>query len=203
MVITIGREYGSGGKYIGEQLSKKLGIKLYDKQELLEKVSQDEHIDINLLEENDEKKKDTFWSTTMMTSYPSVMSQNDLSNNERAFLKTAKVIEDLAEKENCIIIGRCSNVILKDNKNVLNVFVYSTDMEFKKQRKMKLEGLTEKEVVKKIKKIDKERATYYNYHVGGTWGDKKEYDLCIDTAKVGVENTIKLIEAYYNLRKSK
>lgn len=199
MVITIGREYGSGGKYIGEQLSQRLGIKLYD-ESLLEKVAEDEHIDIHLLQENDEKKKDSFWSTISLTSYPSVLSQNDLSNNERAFLKTAKVIEKLSENENCIIIGRCSNRILKERDYVLNVFVYSADMEFKKQRKMKLDNLSEKEVEKKIKKMDKERATYYNYHIGGTWGNKKEYDLCIDTSKVGVENTIELIETYYKLK---
>ena len=199
MVITIGREYGSGGKYIGEQLSKKLGIKLYHK-ELLKKVSEEENIDIHLLEANDERKQDDFWSTALL-SYPSVTALNEISNNEKAFIKTAKVIQHLADTEDCIIIGRCSNKILKDHKDVLNVFIYATDMSFKVKRKMELDNLSEKDTIKKIKKMDKERATNYKYHVDGNWGNKTEYDLCIDTSKVGIENAIKLIETYYNLKK--
>ena len=199
MVITIGREYGSGGKYIGEQLAQRLNMKLYDK-ELISRVAEEEKIDINLLEANDEKKRDSFWSTALAT-YPSVMSVSDLSNNEKAFLRTSKVIEELAEKEDCIIIGRCSNVVLKDKENVVNVFIYASDMDFKVKRKMQFDGLSEKDTIKQIKKQDKERAVYYNYHTGGTWGDKKEYDICIDTSKVGIENTIKLIEAYCALKR--
>ena len=189
MVITIGREYGSGGKYIGEQLAERMNMKLYDK-ELIARVAEEEKIDINLLEANDEKKRDSFWSTALAT-YPSVMSVSDLSNNEKAFLRTSKVIEELAEKEDCIIIGRCSNVVLKDKENVVNVFIYASDMDFKVKRKMQFDNLSEKDTIKQIKKQDKERAVYYNYHTGGTWGDKKEYDICIDTSKVGIENTIK------------
>ena len=199
MVITIGREYGSGGKYIGEQLAERMNMKLYDK-ELIARVAEEEKIDINLLEANDEKKRDSFWSTALAT-YPSVMSVSDLSNNEKAFLRTSKVIEELAEKEDCIIIGRCSNVVLKDKENVVNVFIYASDMDFKVKRKMQFDNLSEKDTIKQIKKQDKERAVYYNYHTGGTWGDKKEYDICIDTSKVGIENTIKLIEAYCALKR--
>ena len=199
MVITIGREYGSGGKYIGEQLAQRLGIKLYHK-ELLSKVSEDENIDISLLEENDEKRRENFWGAAL-TTYASVSALNEISTNVKTFLKISKVIENLAEKEDCIIIGRCSNKILKNHPDVLNVFVYATDMDFKVKRKMELDKLSEKDTIKKIKKIDKERASYYKYHVDGNWGEKTEYDLCIDTSKVGIENSIKLIETYYKLKK--
>ena len=93
------------------------------------------------------------------------------------------------------------NIVLKDKKNVINVFVYASDMDFKVKRKMQFDGLSEKDTIKQIKKQDKERTVYYNYHTGGTWGDKKEYDICIDTSKVGIENTIKLIEAYCALKR--
>ena len=181
-VITIGRENGSGGRYISEELSKKLNIKLYDK-ELAKKVSEDNNINIDLLEEVDEKQKKSFWYTMAMASMAmtdSVNSLTELPTNEQFFLKTAKAIEELYETESCVIIGRCANSILKNKKNVLSIFVYSSDEEFKVQRKVRYAGLNEKEAVKIIRKMDKERASYYNYYTDGKWGAKEEYDLCID-----------------------
>ena len=109
------------------------------------------------------------------------------------FLKTAKAIEELYETDSCVIIGRCANSILKNKKNVLSIFVYSSDEEFKVQRKVRYAGLNEKEAVKIIRKMDKERASYYNYYTDGKWGAKEEYDLCIDTSKIGVDNAVELI----------
>ena len=194
-VITIGRENGSGGRYISEELSKKLNIKLYDK-ELTKKVSEDNNINIDLLEEVDEKQKKSFWYTMAMASMAmtdSVNSLTELPTNEQFFLKTAKAIEELYETESCVIIGRCANSILKNKKNVLSIFVYSSDEEFKVQRKVRYAGLNEKEAVKIIRKMDKERASYYNYYTDGKWGAKEEYDLCIDTSKIGVDNAVELI----------
>lgn len=197
-VITIGRENGSGGKYIGEELAKKLNIKLYDK-ELLKKVADSNNIDINLLEETDEKQKKSFWYTMAMASMAitdSVNSLTELPTNEQFFLKTAKVIEELYDKESCIIIGRCANSILRNRRSILNVFIYSSDEDFKIKRKLKYANFmnkSDKEVAKIIRKNDKERASYYNYYTNGRWGDKKEYDLCIDTSRVGVDNAVDLI----------
>ena len=123
MVITIGREYGSGGKYIGERLSQELGMKLYDK-EILNKVSETAGIDLNVLTEMDEKQEQSFWYTYAMDLYhtdESLTTLSDLPSNELVFIEQSKVIEELANTENCIIIGRCSNVILKNNPNALNV----------------------------------------------------------------------------------
>ena len=192
MIITIGREFGSGGKYIGERLAEDLNFKLYDK-ELLNKVAEESGMDLNVLEEMDEKQEQSFWYTFAMSLYSqdNLETQTEIPSNEKLFIEQAKIIEDLAQKEDCIIIGRCSNVILRNKPNVLNVFVYSSELDFKVKRKMKYGDFdSELEVIKTIERIDKERETYYNYFTKGNWGDRKHYDLMIDTSKIGVDNTV-------------
>ena len=187
MVITIGREFGSGGKYIGEKLAEELGMQLYDK-EILNKVSEESGIDLKVLEEVDEKQEQSFWYTfarSMYSSADSILMMDEIPSNEKLFIEQAKVIEELSEKENCIIIGRCSNLILKNRPDVLNVFVYSSDIDFKINRKMKYDNFSDKnEALKAIQRIDNERAAYYNYFSPTIkWGDKEGYDLMIDTSK--------------------
>ncbi len=204
MVITIGREFGSGGKYIGEKLAEELGIKLYDK-EILSKASEEMGIDLEILETIDEKQEQSFWYTYAMGMYSSQESIENLSevpSNEKLFIEQAKIIEELAEKEDCIIIGRCSNIILKNKPNVLNIFVYASDMNFKINRKMKYGNFKDiYEAEKMIETTDKERAKYYNYYTNKEWGNKDDFDLLIDTSKIGVDNTVKLIKDYINLKK--
>ena len=205
MVITIGREFGSGGKYIGQKLAEELGLKLYDK-EILNKVSEESGIELEVLEEVDEKQEQSFWYTfarSMYSSTDSITTMSEIPSNEKLFLEQAKVIEELSEKENCIIIGRCSNLILKNKPNVLNVFVYSSDMDFKINRKMKYDNYeNSNEALKAIQRIDAERAAYYNYFSPNIkWGDKEGYDLMIDTSKYGVDAAIALIKEYVNIIK--
>lgn len=204
MVITIGREFGSGGKYIGEKLAEELGIKLYDK-EILSKASEEMGIDLEILETIDEKQEQSFWYTYAMSMYSSQESIENLSevpSNEKLFIEQAKIIEELAEKEDCIIIGRCSNIILKNKPNVLNIFVYASDMNFKINRKMKYGDFKDiYEAEKMIETTDEERAKYYNYYTNKEWGNKDDFDLLIDTSKIGVDNTVKLIKDYIYLKK--
>ncbi len=198
VIITIGREFGSGGKYIGEQLAKRLNIKCYDK-ELLKLVAEKEQVDLKLLEKTDETSKGSFWYAMTMALYSSADSVNSLSSlpmNEQIFLKETKIIQELAKKESCVIIGRCSNIILKDNPNVRNIFVYASDMKFKINRKIEFANMTEKQATKAIIKRDKERAMYYNYFTNEKWGAREGYDLLVDTSKIGIENAINLIEQY-------
>lgn len=204
MVITIGREFGSGGKYIGERLANELNLKLYDK-ELLTKVAEESGIDLNILEEMDEKQEQSFWYTFAMSLYSqdSIDTLSELPSNEKIFIEQAKIIEDLAEKENCIIIGRCSNVILRNKPNVLNIFVYSSELDFKVKRKMKYGNFeNELDAIKAIERIDNERGTYYNYFTKENWGDRKYYDLMIDTSKIGVDGAVELIKEYLKLKKA-
>ena len=205
MVITIGREFGSGGKYIGEKLAEELGMQLYDK-EILNKVSEESGIDLKVLEEVDEKQEQSFWYTfarSMYSSADSILMMDEIPSNEKLLIEQAKVIEELSEKENCIIIGRCSNLILKNRPDVLNVFVYSSDIDFKINRKMKYDNFSDKnEASKAIQRIDNERAAYYNYFSPTIkWGDKEGYDLMIDTSKYGVDAAIKIIKEYANIIK--
>lgn len=202
MIITIGREFGSGGKYIGERLAEELNMKLYD-EELIQRVSKERNIDINLLNENDEKRKKSFWYTLAMASmsmYDSVNSLTELPDDDKYFIEQSKIIEEIADEGNSIIIGRCSNVILKDRKDVLNIFVYSSDEKFKINRKIEFAGLDEKKAIKMMNKKDKERATYYNYYTNKKWGARDSYDLLIDSSKLGIEDTVKLIKDYVKYR---
>lgn len=202
MVITIGREYGSGGKYIGERLAEELNLKLYDK-ELLNKVAEESGMDLNILEQMDEKQEECFWYTFAMSLYQqeSIDTLTEIPSNEKIFIEQAKIIEELAEKEDCIIIGRCSNVILRNKPNVLNIFVYSSKLDFKVQRKMQYGKFEDElEAIKAIERIDKERETYYNYFTKENWGDRKSYDLMIDTSKIGVDKAVELIKEYLKLR---
>lgn len=199
LVISIGREFGSGGKYIGESLAKRLNIKCYD-NDLLTKVSENYNIDLKTLETLDEKQKKSFWYSFATNYVPSKGENNPISAEDNLFLKQAKVIEELYEKENCIIIGRCSDFILEDKSNVIKVFIYASDINFKINRKKEFEGLTEKQAMKKINKIDKERSNYYNHFTGRVWGDKNNYDILLDTSKLGVEKTIDILESYVRNR---
>ena len=207
MVITIGREFGSGGKYIGEKLAQDLNMKLYGK-EILSKVSEESGIDLKVLEQVDEKQEQSFWYTFAMSMYAggeeSITSLTEVPTNELLFIEQARVIENLANTEDCIIIGRCSNVILGNREDVINIFVYSSDFDFKVDRKMQYGNFEERhEAISVIQRTDNERAAYYNYFTKQKWGDRTGYDLMIDTSKVGVDGAVELIKQYVNIIKNK
>ena len=173
-------------------------MKLYD-EELIERTSKEQNMDINIVNENDEKHKQSFWYMLAMSSmsmYDSVNSLTDLPADDKTFIAESKVIEEIAEEGNGIIIGRCSNVILKDRKDVVNVFIYSSDEKFKIERKVEFAGLDEKKAAKLMHKKDKERAIYYNYYTNKKWGARESYDLLVDSSKLGIEGTVELIKDY-------
>lgn len=195
-MITIGREYGSGGKYIGQELAKRLQIPCYD-NELITKVATDFNIDENLLKSVDEKQKHSFWYG-FATNY--VFSKNGatmpVSPEDSLFLKQCQTIENLSENESCIIVRRCADYILQNRPHVIKVFVYAADEEFKVQRKVQFDHCTVAEAKANIRKIDKQRLEYYRHFTNRTWGDKANYHLCLDTSVLGVEQSIDIIENY-------
>lgn len=198
MIITIGREYGSGGKYIGERLAQELNLKFYDK-EILQRLSKEENIDIKLLEKTDETSKNSFWYTLAMASMStadSVNSLTDLPMNDKYFIATTRLIEKIAKEDNCVIIGRCSNIILKNVPKAIHIFVYSSDEDFKRKRKIEFEGINEKNAIKIMQKKDKERAAYYHYYTNEKWGERNGYHLLIDTAKLGIDGSIEMIKQW-------
>lgn len=179
VLITISREYGSGGRYIGRMIAEKLGIKFYDK-ELVSLVAKESNMSENFIEENDEKKK---FSSKFNSSY---------NEDDKLFIAETKVIKDIAKKDSCVIIGRCADYILKDEKNLIKIFIYSTE-ENKIKRAIKYFNLNEKEALNKIRKENKLRAKHYKYYTNQEWGNIKNYDLIINSDYLGPEKTSDMI----------
>lgn len=194
IVITIGREYGSGGRYIGEKLSQKLNIPFYDKK-LLEKAYEKIGCNYSKINDYDEVTKNKYIKNLNLIN----TSAPELAYEENTYQTLiSKTIEELADTGPCIILGRNSNNILKGRKNVINIFIYSNDIDFKVKRKMSLEKLDYNETLNKLKKIDKQRKKYYeSINSKQIWGDKANYDYIIDSSILGVDKTADLIADIY------
>ncbi len=183
ITITIAREYGSGGRYVGKLLAERLGIKLYDKN-FISKVAEETGLSENYIEENEQKKSNL---AHLNNSYYA-----GLSNSDELFLNEANIIKDLAQKESCVIIGRCADFILKEQENVIKVFIYS-DMENKIKRATEIYEVDRKNAEKEITKINKLRANHYKYYTGKEWNDFRNYDISINSDTLGVEKTADII----------
>ena len=183
MVITISRQYGSGGRYIGRLIADKLGIKFYDK-EFITKVAQETGFSEEYIE-NTEQKRDILSSLNNGYYF-------GLNNADELFIKETELIKRLASEEPCVIIGRCADFILKDNINVVNVFVYS-NMENKIKRATEIYGLDKLQAEKQIKQIDKLRSNHYKHYTGRDWNNSSNYDICINSDSLGVEKSAELI----------
>jgi putative MATE family efflux protein len=183
IIITISREYGSGGRYIGSLIAENLGLQLYDKN-LITEVAKKTGFKEEYIEQNEQKtnKLDILTKTYY----------GGLNNSDELFLAESKIIKDIAKKESCIIIGRCADFILKENKNVFKIFIYN-NLENKIKRATKYYGLTEKNAEKEINKINKLRSNHYKHYTGENWNNFENYDLCINSDTLGVEETANLI----------
>jgi len=182
-VITVSREFGSGGRYVGRLIADKLGIKLYDK-DLIVKLAEKTGLSEEYIE-NNEQKRDSL--ALLNNGYYS-----GLNNADDLFIEESEIIKDIAEKESCVIIGRCSDFILKENKNVLRVFI-SSSMKDKLDRAVNIYGFDKKNAEKEIKKIDKLRSNHYKYYTGGEWSNASNYDICMNSDLYGVEKTADII----------
>ena len=183
VTITISREYGSGGRYIGQLVADKLGIKLYDK-EFVEKLAVETGLSKEYIENNEQKRNAL---DTLNSGY-----YFGMNNSDELFIKESELIKEIASKESCVIIGRCADFILKDKKNVIKIFVYSS-MEDKVKRATKFYGLDEKTANKEIKRINKLRSSHYKYYTEKEWRDNSNYDICINSDILGVEKSAELI----------
>ena len=179
IVVTISREYGSGGHYVGELLAKETGLKFYDKN-LINMISKKTGLSKEYVSENDQKLASFKYSD---------------NNDDKIFIAESKVIQDLAAKESCIIVGRCADYILKDNKDTLKIFLYSSDQD-KVNRVVKYYGIKEDQAIKEIKKVNNERAKHYKYYTERDWYNLANYDLALNVDHLGVEDTALLIKEY-------
>ena len=183
IVITIAREYGSGGRYIGKLVAEKLGIKLYDK-EFVKKVAEETGLSEEFIK-NNEQKRDAL--ADLNNGY-----YFGLNNADELFLKESEIIKNTAEKESCVIVGRCADEILAYNPNLVSVFI-TGDRESKIARVMDREGLDRKQAINKMKRMDKIRKTYHNFYCRNKWGDSRGYDICINTGKTDFDTAKNMV----------
>lgn len=200
-IITIGRQYGSGGYEVGKLLAEKLGVKLYDK-EMLKRAAKDSGLCEEIFESHDEKPTNSFLYSLVMDTYSlgySSGSFTDMPINHKVFLAQFDTIKKIADEGACVLVGRCADYALEDYDNVINVFIYA-DLDKRIRRVAREFDLTDTKAKEVITKTDKKRASYYNYYTNKEWGDAKSYDICINSAKLGIEGTAQAILDYMNMR---
>lgn len=200
-VVTIGREFGSGGKEVGEKLASKWGVKCYDK-ELLAIAAKDSGLCHEIFEMHDEKPTSSFLYSIVMDTYAGIYNPQtmlDMPINQKVFLAQFETIKKIADNESCIIVGRCADYALENMDNLVSVFIHS-DIDKRIERIMKTCNITERKKVKDmITKTDKKRASYYNYYTNKEWGNSRSYDLTVNSGKIGIDKTVELIENYINI----
>ena len=177
IIITISREYGSGGHFVGRLLAEKLGIKFYDRN-IIYLTAKKYGFSEKYIEENEEQ---------------SIKSGIYYANDDKLFESESKVIEQIANKESCVIVGRCADYVLRNNKDVIKIFLYS-DIESKVKRAVKYYGLDKETAEKEIEKINKQRAKHYNHFTNKKWDSYENYDLSINVDRIGVEDTSEMIK---------
>lgn len=200
-IYTIGREFGSGGREVGEKLAAKLGIKIYDK-ELLQQAAKDSGFCEEIFENHDEKPTNSFLYSLVMDTYSvsgySAAPFLDMPLNHKVFLAQFETIKKIAEKESCVIVGRCADYALSDNPGCINVFVHA-DLDVRIKNVSRNLNITENKARDIINKTDKQRASYYNYYTSKKWGDSKSYNLSLDAGKLGTDNCVEMILKFREL----
>ena len=191
-IITISREFGSGGHTIGKLVAEKLGYHFYGR-ELVEKVAALSGFSTEFIEESGEyasARSSLLFSLATAGQYET----GGMSMHDRLYLIQTQVIEGIAAEGNCVIVGRCADFILRDYKDCLNVFVYA-DMESRAKRIVERYGETDKSPKKRLEDKDQKRKVYYKNYTGRSWGEAHNYDLCLDSGKLGIETCADLIVA--------
>ena len=195
IVITIARQYGSGGKTIGAMLAKELGINCYSR-EILKMASEESGINEGLFGMSDEKIKKAPWFKILNRPYDGELltpEDRDFVSDDNLFNYQAKVIRDLAEKESCVIVGRCADYILdQEAYPTLNVFIHA-DMPHRISRVLERYGDTEVDVRKRLERKDRNRKTYYRYYTDREWGKYTNYQINLDSGYLGVDQCVRII----------
>ena len=199
-IITIGRQFGSGGHEIGNRLSERLGIPLYD-YNLIRMAAQELKIDPQKAQEVDETILGRYMASavsgTGSGAYILFMNGTEYEQplSEQIFEMQSKLIEKLAEQSPCIFVGRCADYILEGKKDFVSVFIYASDMQARIDRAVEVDGINPKDAVSHIKKKDKQRREYYNFYSDGRWGEPENYDMCLNTSALGYDACVDIIES--------
>lgn len=198
VIITIARQYGSGGREIGEKVAARLGIPLYDK-EIIADAAAKGNLDENVLKTADETAVNSLLYTLAMGSNVLGTSMHfgyKMPLNDKLFILQSDVIKEYARESSCVVIGRCGDYVLRDEKPLLRVFIYG-DLDHRQQRvKERHPEVKPSQVIDIINKTDKRRASYYNFYTGNKWGKYDNYDLAINSSTLGIDGTAEIIYTY-------
>lgn len=200
-IITIGRQYGSAGREIGQKLAAEYGIKCYDK-ELLSIAAKESGLCQELFENHDEKPTNSFLYSLVMDTYSLGYSSSsflDMPINHKVFLAQFETIKKIADEGPCIIVGRCADYALADYKNCISLFIHAS-LDKRIRRIAGKYDMTDAKAKELIIKTDKKRASYYNYYSSKKWGDAAGYNLSIDSGLIGIDGTVKLIQEFVSLK---
>ena len=191
-IITIGREFGSGGRTIGREVAKKLGIPCYD-QELIEKMAEESGFTREYVEKESENASLGSWAASALGMDGSYTAP---TNQDRLWAVQSRIIREIAGKESCVIVGRCADVILEDKADLLRVFIHA-DFEARAKRIVEKYGETEVPTEKRLRDKDKRRALYYQFYTDRKWGDIENYDIILNSSALGPERCVDIIASLY------
>lgn len=200
-VITIARGYGSGGRTIGKMLAEELGISYYDR-ELLRLASDDSGINESLFAKADEKLKGSLLFKVAKSAYKGELigpDSDDFISNENLFNYQAKVLRELAQRESFVVIGRCADYILRDNKNVIRIFVHAP-IESCIDTVISMTEMSRKDAEQLIVKTDRHRADFYHHYTGQDWKDATNYDLCLNTKELSFEKCVEIVREFKRIK---
>lgn len=199
VIITIGRQLGSGGRTVGKKLAEQLGIAYYDK-ELINLASKESGICGEFFEKADEKNSGSLLKALAMgfTMNNAIFQSNDYLSNESLFRIQSDVIRMVAAEGSCVLVGRCADYILREEPDCIDVFI-SAAWKDRIRRAMEYNHLEEKETEEFLRKADKSRASYYNYYTDKIWGAAESYDLCINSSLYGIDRTVAFIRSFIDL----
>ena len=187
VIITLGREFGSGGREIGKKLAERLEIPFFDK-EIIRKAAEDSGIVESVMDYYDEHR-----SSPIFSSGSILYDIYQMPMSDRVYLEQCKAIKDIASKGGCVIVGRCADMVLENNPALLRVFICA-DMKDKVERKRGVEpNKTDQQLEAHIRGVDKKRAKYYSYYTDKKWGEARQYDLCLNSSLLGIDETVNLI----------
>ena len=195
LLLTISREFGSGGRLVGERLAKELDISFYD-HALIHLAVAKSGLDPATIEKAEEEATSKFLFHLAIGGYVSsgVFSQINVPITDQVFFAQSKVIEEAAAKESCVIVGRCANYILRNHPGLVRIFIYGTEQD-RLKRITGDYGVPESEAKARLTKMDKARTNYYEYYTGETWGAVHSYDLAINTAFTGIDGAVRVIRS--------
>lgn len=200
LIITISREFGSGGRAIGERLARQLSIPFYDK-EILQKTAEKSGLSQEFIENAESHSRKSFLFAMATAPYNDMKFsyQYETPITDQAYFAQSQVIRDLADTTNCVIVGRCADYILREEEKLFRVFIIASP-EDRRRRVIEEYGIAEKDANSKIKKADKSRSSYVLHYTGEEWGDPKNYDLVINTSYSGIDGAVEIIKSALRIK---